>query len=59
MQDLTGAFAEAFRLLLTLDADLLEIVALSLRVSLTAVAAAAPGPPPAGRLCTLYSGCRT
>lgn len=41
MQDLTGAFAEAFRLLLTLDADLLEIVALSLRVSLTAVAAAA------------------
>lgn len=41
MQDLSGAFAEAFRLLLGLDADLLEIVGLSLRVSLTAVVAAA------------------
>ncbi|NQW08875.1 MAG: ABC transporter permease [Alphaproteobacteria bacterium] len=41
MQDLSGAFAEAFRLLLDLDADLMEIVGLSLRVSLTAVVAAA------------------
>lgn len=41
MQDLSGAFAEAFRLLLSLDPDLIEIVGLSLRVSLTAVIAAA------------------
>ncbi len=40
MQDFTGAFSEAFRLLLTLDADFLEIVGLSLRVSLSAVAIA-------------------
>lgn len=41
MQNFAEEFAEAFRLLARLDADLLEIVALSLRVSLSAVAAAA------------------
>ncbi len=41
MDDLTGAFAAAFRLIATLDPDLAGIVALSLRVSLTAVALAA------------------
>ncbi|HEX9582904.1 MAG TPA: ABC transporter permease [Gammaproteobacteria bacterium] len=37
MQDFTGAFGAAFRLLATLDPDLLEIVGLSLQVSLAAV----------------------
>jgi len=41
MQDFSAAFGEAFRLLATLDADLLEIVALSLQVSLGAVALSA------------------
>ncbi len=41
MQDFGAAFGEAFRLLASLDADLLEIVALSLQVSLAAVALAA------------------
>lgn len=41
MGDLSGAFGEAFRLIVAFDADLVEIVALSLRVSLLAVAAAA------------------
>ena len=41
MQDFSAAFGEAFRLLATLDPDLLEIVALSLQVSLGAVALAA------------------
>ena len=41
MDDLTGAFAAAFRLIVTLDPDLAGIVALSLRVSLSAVAIAA------------------
>ncbi len=40
MQDLTTSFGLAAHLLVTLDADLLEIVALSLRVSLTALAVA-------------------
>jgi tungstate transport system permease protein len=40
MTDITGAFSEALRLLLTLDPGLTEIVGLSLRVSLTALAAA-------------------
>jgi len=40
MQDFGAAFSLAFGLVLTADADLLEIVALSLRVSLTAVAVA-------------------
>ena len=37
MSDLSGAFLDAFHLILTGDADLMEIVTLSLRVSLTAV----------------------
>ena len=41
MQDLGGAFGEAFGLIVSLDRDLLEIVGLSLRVSLSAVAFAA------------------
>ncbi|MET4807164.1 ABC transporter permease [Limibacillus sp. MBR-115] len=41
MQDFSAAFGEAFRLLSVLDPALLEIVALSLRVSLSAVALAA------------------
>lgn len=41
MQDLGGAFGEAFRLIGAFDDDLVEIVALSLRVSLSAVAVAA------------------
>ena len=41
MQDFSAAFGEAFRLLAALDPDLLEIVALSLQVSLGAVALAA------------------
>jgi len=40
MQDFGDAFGLAFQLVFTADADLLEIIALSLRVSLTAVAAA-------------------
>lgn len=40
MQDFSGAFLEAFWLVLALDADLVEIVGLSLRVSLLAVAIA-------------------
>lgn len=40
MQDFMAAFGEAFRLIATLDADLAEIVGLSLRVSLSAVLAA-------------------
>ena len=41
MQDFTASFLEAFRLVLGFDAGLIEIVGLSLRVSLTAVAVAA------------------
>jgi len=41
VQDFGAAFGEAFRLLVSLDRDLVEIVALSLRVSLGAVLAAA------------------
>jgi tungstate transport system permease protein len=41
MQDFGSAFGEAFALLVTLDRDLLEIVALSLQVSLLAVALSA------------------
>ncbi len=41
MRDLGAAFEQALRLLLDLDSDLLEIVALSLEVSLAAVALAA------------------
>jgi tungstate transport system permease protein len=41
VQDFGAAFGDAFRLLVSLDPDLVEIVALSLRVSLGAVLAAA------------------
>ncbi len=41
MDDFAGAFSAAFRLIATLDPDLIEIVGLSLEVSLTAVALAA------------------
>jgi tungstate transport system permease protein len=41
MNDLSGAMSEALRLISTLDQGLVEIVALSLRVSLSAVAIAA------------------
>ena len=41
MDDFAGAFSAAFGLIATLDPDLIEIVGLSLRVSLTAVALAA------------------
>ena len=40
MQEFISAIAEAIRLVATLDADLFEIVGLSMRVSLTAVAVA-------------------
>lgn len=40
MQDFGAAFAQAFALMLSGDADLLEIIGLSLRVSLSAVALA-------------------
>ena len=38
MQDFAGAFATAFQLVASADADLVEIIGLSLRVSLSAVA---------------------
>ena len=41
MQDFGAAFGEAFRLVASLDPDLVEIVGLSLRVSVSAVLAAA------------------
>ncbi len=40
MQDFWAAFGEAFALIATMDADLVEIIALSLRVTLSAVAVA-------------------
>src|SRR3546814_12350311 len=40
MQDFSAAFGAAFRLIVGLDRELVEIVGLSLRVSLTAVLAA-------------------
>ena len=48
------AFAEAFRMLAHLDADVLEIVGLSLEVSLTAVALAALVGMPAGAALALH-----
>ena len=41
MQDFGGAFGEAIRLIVRLDGDLVEIVALSLRISLSALVLAA------------------
>ncbi len=48
MQEFGTAFTDAWRLLITLDADLMEIVGLSLRVSLLAVVIAAIIGMPAG-----------
>ena len=50
MQDFTAAFAEAFRLLASADRELVEIVALSLRVSLGALLFAACAGLPLGAL---------
>jgi tungstate transport system permease protein len=50
MQDFSAAFGEAFRLLATLDPHLLEIVTLSLEVSLAAVALGAAVGLPLGAL---------
>lgn len=50
MHEFGAAFREAFQLLATLDADLLEIVALSLQVSLAAVTLAAVIGLPTGAL---------
>jgi len=54
MTDFGDAFAAAFALLVSLDADLTGIVALSLRVSLTAVAIAALIGLPAGAALALF-----
>jgi tungstate transport system permease protein len=50
MHDFTAAFAEAFRLLASADRELVEIVVLSLRVSLSAVVIAAIAGLPLGAL---------
>jgi tungstate transport system permease protein len=52
--DFADAFATAFRLIAQLDPDLVEIVALSLRVSLTAVAIATAIGLPAGAALALF-----
>ncbi|MEX0758095.1 MAG: ABC transporter permease [Tistlia sp.] len=54
MDNLLAAFAQAFGLLISLDADLLEIVGLSLRVSLTAVLLAAAIGLPLGAAVALF-----
>ncbi len=54
MNDLTAAFGLALQMLLTLDADLTEIVGLSLRVSFTAVGLAALLGLPLGAAVALY-----
>jgi len=54
MNEIAAAFAEAFRMIITLDADLVEIIALSLRVSLVAVALAALIGLPLGAALALY-----
>ncbi len=54
MQDLSDAFATALSLIAGLDADLVEIVGLSLRVSLTAVALAAVIGLPLGAALALF-----
>ncbi|WP_321341395.1 ABC transporter permease [Breoghania sp.] len=50
MQDFSGAFFEAFRLVARFDPDLMEVVGLSLRVSLSAVLIAAVVGMPVGAL---------
>ncbi len=54
MNDLSDAFAEAVRLVAAWDRDLVEIVALSLRVSFTAVAVAAVIGLPLGAALALF-----
>ena len=54
MSEIAGAFATAFALIAALDADLFEIVALSLGVSLTAVALAALVGLPLGAAVALF-----
>lgn len=54
MHDLSTAFATAFQLILSFDADLLEIVGLSLRISLTAVLLAALVGLPVGAAVALF-----
>lgn len=54
MHDLGTAFVTAFQLILSLDADLLEIVGLSLRISLTAVLLAALMGLPLGAAVALF-----
>ncbi|SMF23751.1 tungstate transport system permease protein [Tistlia consotensis] len=54
MNDLLQAFGQALRLLTSLDASLLEIIALSLRVSLTAVGLAALFGLPLGAAIALF-----
>jgi tungstate transport system permease protein len=54
MQDLAAAFALAARMLATLDAELVQIVGLSLRVSLTAVGLAAAIGLPMGAAVALF-----
>jgi len=54
MDQLVSAFGEAGRLILAFDADLVEIVGLSLRVSLTAVFLAAAIGLPVGAAVALY-----
>jgi len=55
MNDFSSAFAAALNLLLTADSDLVEIVVLSLRVSLGAVAIAALIGMPLGAAAALYA----
>jgi tungstate transport system permease protein len=55
MQDIAGAVAEALRLIASLDANLAEIVALSLRVSVAATAFAALIGLPVGALIAIAS----
>ena len=54
MDTFSNAFAEAFALLISFDADFLEIVGLSLRVSLSAVAIACLIGFPLGAAVALY-----
>ncbi len=54
MSEFSGAFATALSLIVMLDADLVEIVGLSLRVSLTAVTAAAVIGLPLGAAVALF-----
>ncbi len=54
MADIFAAFVEAFRLIVTLDRELAEIIGLSIRISLVAVALAAALGLPAGAALALF-----